>query len=148
MIFENLTEEQKKVAVDYGYMGIFGERETVREAHYYSVDLAKACGEEAPGAMTAVQVLANTFAVQMAAMHDGSRAVDEPRSKSANKSKNEAVTSENYKGLPLDYIYCHDCHLIINQDVSRKTLIEYAEKHVSETGHTVFIGQKIWAKKT
>lgn len=66
MVYKDLTPEQKLIADGYGFISMFSERETVNEAYNYAIELAKNYGSDSAGAVTAVQVLANTCAVKIA----------------------------------------------------------------------------------
>jgi hypothetical protein len=69
-LFDDLTEENQEKAMEMGYFGFFSERDSVQEAYNYALSIAEACGDDKPWVITAIQVLVNTYAVQIAKDED------------------------------------------------------------------------------
>lgn len=69
MAYRDLSPEQANVANELGYMGMFAERDTLQEAYNYADKLIQSLKEtDRVGMYTALHVLVNTYAVQIASI--------------------------------------------------------------------------------
>jgi hypothetical protein len=63
--FPKLSGELEQRAKRYGYHGLFATRKSMQEAYTFGLKIAEA-SEDTPHVATAIQVLVNTYAIEMA----------------------------------------------------------------------------------
>ena len=65
--YHKLSDHGKTVAKNAGYVGFYGDRATTQEAYDYAIDVSKSFdGPERAAFLTALHVLTNTIALQIA----------------------------------------------------------------------------------
>jgi hypothetical protein len=61
-----MTEAEKEAARKRGWLPMFAHRDSVSEAYTYAMDVAVTlCSKDKAAAITAIQVLVNTYALQL-----------------------------------------------------------------------------------
>lgn len=63
---QGMTDEQMKTVMRLGFMPFFSDRPTIQEAYDYAMTVARASGDHVPSVVTAIHVLVNTYALQIA----------------------------------------------------------------------------------